>query len=154
MILIPFFLAFFWKYSFTFVFLTFLSFKFWFHYFHILVYYSIFGKHELGNCIIDQTGSTAFTTEFLTVANTLLMHISQRTKFQKNLRRWPGEVWFTWDGTSQLNIVILLLWLQFLLIWLQLRYCDCNTVIQLHSSKYSSIQMLVKTIQLFYWSVS
>ena len=56
-----------------------------FHY--ILVRYSIFGKHKLGNCFIDQTGSTAFNAEFLTVADNLLMHISQHTKFQKNLRR-------------------------------------------------------------------
>ena len=41
-------------------------------YFCILVLYSVFGKHKLGSSIIDQIEKTAFTTEFFTVANTLV----------------------------------------------------------------------------------
>ena len=44
------------------------------NYLHIL--YSAFGKHNVGSSIIDQIGKTAFTVEFLTVANTLSIHSS------------------------------------------------------------------------------
>ena len=40
-------------------------------YFYILVLYLVFGKYKLGSSIIDQTGKTEFTAEFLTVANIL-----------------------------------------------------------------------------------
>ena len=52
-----------------FVFLTFLTFKFWFHYLYILEL--LFGKPKLGSSTIGQFGKTAFTVEFLTAANTL-----------------------------------------------------------------------------------
>ena len=52
------------------VFVTFLTFKFWFHYFYILILYKVFGKHRLGSSTIGKFGKTAFTTECLTVANT------------------------------------------------------------------------------------
>ena len=57
-----------------FVFITFLTFKFSFHYFYILVLHAVFGKHRFGSSAIGQIGKTAFTAEFLTVANTLLIH--------------------------------------------------------------------------------
>ena len=52
-------------------FVTFLSLKFWFHNFYILVPYQVFGKHKLGSFNIGQIGKTAFTAEFLTAPNTL-----------------------------------------------------------------------------------
>ena len=52
------------------VFATFLTFKFWFHYFYILILSKVFGKHRLGSSTIGKFGKTAFTTECLTVANT------------------------------------------------------------------------------------
>ena len=51
-----------------FSFLTFPTFNFSFH---LLLLYSVFGKHKLGSSVIDQIGNTAFTAEFFTVANTL-----------------------------------------------------------------------------------
>ena len=55
-----------------FAFLTFLTLNFDFTiYFYISLLYSVFGKDKLGSSIIDQIGKTAFTAEFLTIANTL-----------------------------------------------------------------------------------
>ena len=53
-----------------FVFVTFLTSIFWFHYFYILVLHQVFGKHKLVTYTTSQIGKTGFTTEFLTVANT------------------------------------------------------------------------------------
>ena len=57
--------------AFVFVFLSFLTIKFWFHCFYIVVLYEIFGKPKLGSVTFDQFGKTALTAELLTVGNTL-----------------------------------------------------------------------------------
>ena len=50
-------------------------FSHWFHYFYILVLYSIFGK-RIGKFTIGQIGKTTFNTEFFTVTNTLPVNMT------------------------------------------------------------------------------
>ena len=52
-----------------FVFVTFLTFKYLFHYFYIFVLYLVFGKRKLRSSTIGQIGKTAFTAEILHVDN-------------------------------------------------------------------------------------
>ena len=55
-----------------FVILTFLTSKFRFH-FYMLVLYSVFRRNKLVSSIIDQIGKTMLTAELLTVTNTLIL---------------------------------------------------------------------------------